>query len=101
MWEALTVKFIYIKNRNKYIKKIAREAFSLFFKSLSKNDFYRLKNIDLEDSEKRKIWHDISNICQNLILGYEKQNIELILSAIKKINLLNKINKNLMVKSEE
>lgn len=95
------MKFIYIKNRNKYIKKIAREAFILFFKSLSKNDFYRLKNIDLEDSEKRKIWYNMSKICHDLILGYEKQKIELILSAIKKINLLNKSNKNLMVKSEE
>ena len=38
------MKFIYIKNKNKYIKKIAREAFILFFKSLLKNDFYQLKN---------------------------------------------------------
>ncbi len=97
------MKFIYIKNRNKYIKKIAREAFILFFKSLSKNNFYQLKNVDLDlkDNEKRKIWHNISKICHDLILGYEKQKIELILSAIKKINLLNKSDKNLIVKSEE
>lgn len=95
------MKFIYIKNRNKYIKKIAREAFVLFFKSLSKNNFYQLENVDLKDSEKRKMWHNISKICHDLILGYEKQKIELLLSAIKKINLLNKSNKNLMIKSEE
>ena len=53
------------------------------------------------NSEKRKIWHNISKICHDLILGYEKQKIELLLSAIKKINLLNKSDKNLMIKSEE
>ncbi len=95
------MKFIYIKDRNKYIKKIAREAFILFFKSLSKNNFYQLRNVDLKDSKKRKIWHNISKICHDLILGYEEQKIELLLSAVKKINLLNKSNKNSMVKSEE
>ncbi|MBQ9491200.1 MAG: hypothetical protein IJU86_00270 [Firmicutes bacterium] len=95
------MKFIYIKNKNKYIKKIAREAFILFFKSLLKNDFYQLKNLDLKDNEKRKIWHNISKICHDLILGYEKQKIELILSAIKKINLLDKNYLNLTFESEE
>ena len=95
------MKFIYIKNRNKYIKKIAREAFTLFFKSLSKNYIFQLKNLDLKDHEKRKIWHDISNICQDLILGYEKQKIGLFLSAIKKINSLDKIYASLAIESEE
>ena len=81
---------IFVENKKKYIKKISYEAFSSFLRIFFKQQILEPKNLKSDERKKTKIWRAISDISQDLTTGYETQNLELILSAMKKIDSLEK-----------
>lgn len=81
---------IFVENKKKYMKKISYEAFASFLRIFFKKQILDQNNLKTDKHQKTKIWRAISNISQDLTTGYETQNLELILSAMKKIDLLEK-----------
>lgn len=79
---------IFVENKKKYMKKISYEALASFLRIFFKKQILEQKNLNTNERKKRKIWCAISDISQDLTTGYETQNLELILSAMKKIDLL-------------